>query len=59
MIAVRQNAVLDVLEVRFGQAPESIRTKIESLQDEARLRSLHRLAIQVSSLDAFAGELDG
>ena len=52
VIAVRQNAVLDALEVRFGQAPESIRTSIEALQDEGRLRSLHRIAIQVSSLNA-------
>ena len=56
---IPQKAVLDALEVRFGVAPESIRKTIESLQDEARLRSLYRTVIQTASLEAFARELEG
>ena len=59
LIAVRQSAVLDALEIRFGEVPDSIRQSIKALQDEDRLRSLHRRAIQASSLEALAGELAG
>ena len=58
-ITARQKAVLDALEIRFGPAPGLIRRSIESVQDEARLRSLHRIAIQAASLEAFARELEG
>ncbi|MCL4180338.1 MAG: transposase, partial [Verrucomicrobia bacterium] len=59
VITARQKAVLDALEIRFGPAPDLIRRSIESVQDEARLRSLHRIAIQATSLEAFARELEG
>jgi hypothetical protein len=39
VITARQKAVLDALEIRFGPAPDLIRRSIESVQDEARLRS--------------------
>ncbi len=58
-ISARQKAVLDALEIRFGPAPDLIRSSIEALQDEARLRSLLRIAIQAASLEAFARELEG
>jgi hypothetical protein len=59
VISARQKAVLDALEIRFGPAPDLICRSIESLQDEARLRSLYRIAIQATSLEAFARELEG
>ncbi len=58
-ITARQKAVLDALEIRFGPAPGLIRRSIEAVQDEARLRSLLRIAIQAISLEAFALELEG
>jgi predicted transposase YdaD len=57
VISARQKAVLDALEVRFGEAPESLRQKIEATQDEDWLRSLYRSAIQTDSIEAFAREL--
>jgi len=57
VIVTRQKVVLDALEIRFGQVPDSIRESIEAIQDEARLRSLHQTAIQAESLEAFARAL--
>jgi hypothetical protein len=57
VITTRQRAVLDALEIRFGEVPDSIRQSIEALHDEARLRSLLRIAIQAPSLESFAGKL--
>jgi predicted transposase YdaD len=57
-IIALQKAVLDALEVRFGEAPKSLRQTIEATQDEAGLRSLHRSAIQAASFEAFARELE-
>jgi hypothetical protein len=45
-----REGVITALEIRFGPAPHSIRKTIDELQDEARLRSLHRIAIQASSI---------
>ena len=57
-IIALHKAVLDALDVRFGEAPKSLRQTIEATRDEARLRSLHRIAIQASSIEAFARELE-
>jgi hypothetical protein len=57
-IIALQKAVLDALEVRFGEAPKSLRQTIEATQDEARLRSLHRIAIQTASFEEFVRELE-
>ena len=54
-----REGILAALEIRFGPAPDSIRQTLEATQDEAKLRSLHRIAIQTASLAAFARELEG
>jgi hypothetical protein len=56
-IATRQRVVLDVLEIRFGPAPEGLRQAIETIQDEARLRALLQAAIQAASAESFAQTL--
>lgn len=48
--------ILDILEARFGEVPGEVREKIETLSDEARLKSLHRRAALTSSLEDFRGE---
>jgi hypothetical protein len=53
MIAAQQNAVLDVVEVRFGKIPDSLREAVGMIRDEARLRVLHKSAIQAGSLEEF------
>jgi hypothetical protein len=53
LIAARQRAVLDALEIRFEQVPEGLRQTIETIQDDARLRTLYRVAIRAVTLDEF------
>ena len=53
VIATRQGAILDALEIRFGQAPETIRQRIKAIQDETQLRSQLHAAIQADSLESF------
>jgi hypothetical protein len=56
-IITRQRAVLDALEIRFGEVADSIRQRIESIQDEARLRALLKSAIQAGSIEEFTRTL--
>lgn len=53
----RQEAVIEVLEVRFDQVPSGLQEAIREIQDDARLRELHRAAIRCASLEAFAALL--
>jgi hypothetical protein len=57
LVAARQKAVHDALEIRFGEVADSIRQRIESIQDEARLRALHKSAIQAGSIEEFTRAL--
>jgi hypothetical protein len=52
-VAARQKAVLDALEIRFGQVPDGIRERIEAIEDQARLRALLECAIQAGSIEEF------
>jgi hypothetical protein len=47
----RQHAVLDALEIRFGEVADAIRRRIQAIQDEARLRALLKSAIQAGSIE--------
>ena len=53
----RRKAVLDALEIRFGQVPGSLRETINAIHDESRLRALHQTAIQAASLEDFVRTL--
>ncbi len=57
LIAARQRAVWDALEIRFGSVPESLRHTIETIRDEARLRTLYQAAIRAVVLDEFTRAL--
>ena len=56
-VAARQKAVLDALEIRFGEVADAVRQRIESVQDEARLRALLKSAIQAGSIEEFTQTL--
>jgi hypothetical protein len=43
-------AVLEAIEVRFGQVPEAVRGKVEATVDLGTLRQWHRLALRAGSL---------
>jgi predicted transposase YdaD len=54
VIIAWQKALLDALETRFGEVADAVRQRVESMQDEARLRALHKSAIQAASMEEFA-----
>jgi len=51
--------VLEVLEVRFQDVPTEIIRKINEIQDPALLKTLHRQAIALGSVEQFLGYLQG
>lgn len=53
----RREAILDNLEARFGQVPNSVRSELTKVTDQARLRELIRLAATVESLEDFQTQL--
>jgi hypothetical protein len=53
----RQQDVLEVLEIRFGLIPEGLKEAVESIQEEDRLRALHRTAVQCADVESFAKHL--
>lgn len=56
--AVR-DAVVEVLETRFGTLTDPLRERIHRVEDLAALRRLHRAALTTESLEAFREELEG
>jgi hypothetical protein len=56
-IITRQHAVLDALEIRFGEVADAIRQRIEAVREEPRLRALHKSAIQAGSVEEFTQTL--
>ena len=52
-----QTSVLDNLETRFGELPKEIALAVQGIQDDQRLRELHRFAIRCSDLETFHAEL--
>jgi len=50
--AIRE-AVLDVLDERFGEVPEEIKVKMETIYDTEGLKRLHRQAVRVTNLSEF------
>jgi hypothetical protein len=52
-----REAILDVLETRFGQVPDSLRERINAIGGERNLKDLHRRAILTPSLEEFQATL--
>jgi hypothetical protein len=49
--------ILDILEARFKDVPYELRESIQEIAQETRLKRLHRQAVLVDSLEAFARAL--
>jgi hypothetical protein len=47
-----------VLEVRFGEVPTEISQKINSIEDPEVLKTLHREAIAIESMEQFGGYVE-
>jgi hypothetical protein len=52
-----REAILDVLDTRFGEVPGSVRERINALGSERNLKDLHRRAILTPSLEEFQATL--
>jgi hypothetical protein len=50
--------VIEVLEVRFGEVPTEISQKINSREDPEVLKTLHREAIAIESMEQFGGYVE-
>ena len=56
-VTIARDDVIEVLELRFGDIPASVRERIEGTEELLALRHLHRAAVTVASLDAFTEAL--
>lgn len=52
-----REAVIEVLETRFSQVPSELRDRLNNIQDIARLKQLHKLAITIGSIEEFQGQI--
>ena len=52
-----REAILDVLDTRFGQVPVSVRERVNDIGSERTLKELHRRAILTPSLEEFQAAL--
>jgi hypothetical protein len=59
IIQQRREDVLEVLEVRFQEVPTEVIQKINQIEDPALLKTLHRQAIALGSVEQFLGYLQG
>jgi thymidylate kinase len=57
IVQTAREAILDVLDTRFGQVPESLRERVNAINGERNLKDLHRRAILTPSLEAFQAAL--
>jgi hypothetical protein len=52
-----REAILDVLDTRFGEVPDSVRERVNAICGERNLKDLHRRAILTPSLEEFQATL--
>ncbi len=50
-------AILDLLDIRFGEVPGGLKDAVQDIHDESILRNLHRAAARAASLEEFARAL--
>ena len=53
-----REAVMDILELRFGVVPESMLKRLNEIHDPSILKMLHRKAVKVDSLEGFGEVID-
>ena len=49
-----REAILEFLDTRFGQVPESVRERVNAIGSERSLKDFHRRAILTASLEEFS-----
>ncbi|MBD2002218.1 MULTISPECIES: hypothetical protein [Cyanophyceae] len=53
MVQVTREYILEVLETRFETVPQGLSDRINEIDDLALLKSLHKRAITVASVEEF------
>lgn len=48
-----RSSIIDVIQLRFGGAPELVRAVVQRIDDPETLQALHRQAVTADSLAAF------
>jgi hypothetical protein len=56
-ILAKHQDILEVLEIRFVAIPSGLRDTILEITDVAKLRMLHRAAIQAADVETFSRSL--
>jgi predicted transposase YdaD len=57
ILQTAREAIIDVLDTRFGQVPDSVRERVNSLCSEPTLKNLLRRAVRTPSLEEFQSAL--
>ena len=57
IIQNRREVILEVLEVKFGEIPTEVIEKVNEIEDPTLLKTLHRQAISLGSVEQFLGYL--
>ena len=57
IVQTARESILDVLDTRFGQVPDSVREPVNAIGSERTLKELHRRAILTPSLEEFQAAL--
>ncbi|WP_017655250.1 hypothetical protein [Fortiea contorta] len=57
-VETARESIIEVLEVRFGEIPNTIVEKINNINDVNMLKTIHRQAIAIPSLDAFSEKIE-
>ena len=52
-----REAIIDVLDTRFGEVPDAVREQVNAIGSERNLKDLHRRAILTPSLEEFQSAL--
>ena len=59
MLQDARELVIDALDVKFGEVPEMLQTKLQEIESREVLVQLHRQAILAPSLEEFRKSLQG
>jgi predicted transposase YdaD len=57
ILQTAREAIIDVLDTRFGQVPDSVRERVNALCSEPTLKNLLRRAVRTPSLEEFQSAL--
>ena len=57
IVQTARESIIDVLDTRFGQVPDSVREQVNAIGSERNLKDLHRRAILTPSLEEFQAAL--